>query len=58
MKKNRLVNVVRYFILIIVNVKYRSERSRIFPFNSSEEKHRSGHNQIFHFNSIEVKEPS
>ena len=41
MKINRAVSVVRYFILIVVKVKQRSERSQIFSFNSSELKERS-----------------
>ena len=38
MKKNSVVNVVTYFILIAVKVKQRIERSQRFPFNSSESK--------------------
>ena len=41
MKINRAVSVVRYFILIVVKVKQRSERSQIFSLNSSEVKERS-----------------
>ena len=40
MKKNSVVSVVRDFILILVKVKQRSERSQGFPFNSSEVKQR------------------
>ena len=58
MKKNSVVSVVRYFILIVVKVKQRSERSQRFPFNSSEVKQRSECSQIFHFNSSEVKQRS
>ena len=41
MKKNGVVSVVRYFILIVVKVKQRNERSQRFTFNSSEVKQRS-----------------
>ena len=56
MKKNSVVSVVRYFILIVMKVKQRSERSQRFRFNSSEvkqrsvvseEKQRREHSQIF-----------
>ena len=53
MKKKSLVSVVKYFILIVVKVEQRSERSQRFPFNSSEVKQRSERSQIFHFNSDE-----
>ena len=45
MKKNSVVSVVIYFILIVVKVKQRSERSQRFPFNWSEERHRSERSQ-------------
>ena len=41
MKKNSVVSVVRYFILIVVKVTQRSEQSQRFPFNSSEVEQRS-----------------
>ena len=41
MKYNSVVSVVRDFILIVVKVKQRSERSQIFHFNTSEVKQRS-----------------
>ena len=40
MKKNTIVRVLKYFILIVVRVKHRSERSQRFLFNSSEVKQR------------------
>ena len=58
MKKNSVMSIVRYFILIVVKVKQRSERSQRFPFGSSEVKQRSEHSQIFYFNSSEVKQHS
>ena len=58
MKKNSVVSVVRYFILIVVKVKQRSERSQRFPFNSSEVKHRSERSQRFPFDNSEVKQRS
>ena len=58
MKKSSVVSVVRYFILIVVKVKQRSERSQRFPFNSSEVKHRSERSQRFPFDSSEVKQRS
>ena len=45
MNKRGAVSVVRYFILIVVKVKQRSQRSQIFHFNSSEVKQRSGCSQ-------------
>ena len=41
LKKNSVVSVVRYFILIVVKVKQRSESGQRFPFSSSEVKQRS-----------------
>ena len=41
MKKNSIVTLVRYLILIVVKVKQCSERSQRFLFNSSEVKQRS-----------------
>ena len=41
MKKNSVVSVVRYFILIVVKVKERRKRSQRFSFNSIEVKQRS-----------------
>ena len=41
MKKNSVVGVVRYFILILVKVKQRSGCIQIFYFNRSEVKQRS-----------------
>ena len=38
MKKNSLVSVVRYFILIVVKVKQLYERSQRFSFDSTEVK--------------------
>ena len=58
MKKSRLVNLVRYFILIELKVQQRSESSQIFLFNSTEEKQRSDRRKIIRFNSSEVKERS
>ena len=55
MKKNSVVSVVRYFILIVVKVKQRSERSQRFPFNSSEVKQRSERSQIVQSSSGESK---
>ena len=55
MKKNSVVSVVKYFILIVVKVKQRSERSQRFPFNSSEVKQRSERSQIVQFSSGESK---
>ena len=64
MKKNSVVSVVRYFILIVVKVKQRSELSQRFPFNSgkvsvvsvlNDEKQRSECSQKFHFNSSKSK---
>ena len=62
------MSVVRYFILIVVKVKQRSERGHRFPFNSSdvkhilnvvcEEKERSERSQIFPFSSSDVKQRS
>ena len=45
MKKNSVVSVVRYFILIVVKVKQRSECSQRFPCNSSEERQHSERSQ-------------
>ena len=66
MKKKSIVSVVRYFILIVVNVKQvvsavseqkqSSERSQIFHFNSSEVKHCSERSHRLPFNSSEVKQ--
>ena len=65
MKYNSVVSVVRDFILIVVKVKQRSERSQIFYFNTSEVKQRSvvsekkqcrERSQIFHLNSSEGKQ--
>ena len=50
------MSVVGDFILIVVKVKQRSDRSRRFPFNSSEVKQRSECRQRFLFNSSEVKQ--
>ena len=58
MKKNSVMSIVRYFILIVVKVKQRSERSQRFPFNSSEVKHRSERSQRFPFDNSEVKQRS
>ena len=58
MNKRGAVSVVRYFILIVVKVKQRSQRSQIFHFNSSEVKQRSECSQVFHFNGSEVKQRS
>ena len=58
LKKNSVVSVVRYFILIVKKVKQRSECSQRFPFGSSEVKQRSERSQIFYFNSSEVKQRS
>ena len=55
MKKNSVVSVVRYFILIVVKVKQRSEK---FPFNSSEAKQCSERSQRFPFKSRGVKQRS
>ena len=65
MKKNSVESVVKYFILIVVKVKERSERSQRFPFNSTEErqysersqwrKERSERSQMIDFNSGESK---
>ena len=55
MKKNSVVSIVRYFILIVLKAKQHSERSQRFPFNSSEVKQHSECSQIFHFNSGESK---
>ena len=55
MKKNSVVSVVRYFILIVVKVKQRSECSQRFPFNSSEVKQRSERSQIVQSSSGESK---
>ena len=41
MKKNSVESAVRYFILIVVKVKERSESSQRFSFNGSEVKQRS-----------------
>ena len=41
MTESSVVSVVRYFVLIVVKVKERSERSQRFPFNSIEVKQRS-----------------
>ena len=41
MKKNSAVSIVRDFILIVVKVKQRSERSQTSPFNRSEVKQRN-----------------
>ena len=58
------MSVVRDFILIVVKVKQRIERSQRFPFNNSEvsvvsvlseEKQRSVHSQRYHFNRSESK---
>ena len=66
MRKSSVVSVVRYFILILVIVKQRSERSQIFYLTVvkkdsvvsvvSEVKQRSVRSQIFHFYSSEVKQ--
>ena len=64
MKKSSVISVVRDFILIVVKVKWRSERIQRFPFNSSEvsvvsvlseEKQRSERSQRFHYNGSENK---
>ena len=65
MKKNSVESVVKYFILIVVKVKERSERSQRSPFNSTEErqysersqwrKERSERSQMIDFNSGESK---
>ena len=58
------MSLVRDFILIVMKVKQRSQRSQRFPFNSSEvsvvsvlsgEKQPSEHSQRYHFNSSESK---
>ena len=41
MKKNSVVSIVRDFVLIVVKVKQRSERSQRSPFNRSEVKQRN-----------------
>ena len=51
MKKNSVVSVVKYFILIVVKKNYVGSVL-------SEEKQRSERGQIFHFDSSEVKQPS
>ena len=55
MKKSSVERVVKYFILMVVQVKERSERSQRFLFNSSEERQHSERSQIFPFNSGESK---
>ena len=65
MKKNSVVSVVRYSILIVVQYnslvsvvseeKQRSERSQIFHFNNSEVKWRSERSQRFHFSVTYAK---
>ena len=45
MKKNSVVSVVRYFILIVVKVKQRSECRQRVPCNSSEERQHSERSQ-------------
>ena len=52
------MGVVRYFILIVVKIKHRSERSQIFNFSSSEVKQPSERSERFHFDSSEVKQRS
>ena len=58
------MSLVRDFILIVVKVKQRIERSQRFPFNNSEvsvvsvlneEKQSSVHSQRYHFNSTKSK---
>ena len=56
MKKNSVASVVRYFILIVVKIEQRSERSQIFHFSSNEVKQRSGRSQRFYFDSSEVRQ--
>ena len=51
MKKNSVVSVVKYFILIVVKKNYVGSVL-------SEEKQRSERGQTFHFDSSEVKQPS
>ena len=41
MKKSSVVSVVRYFILLVLKVKQRSEHSERFPLTSSEVKQRN-----------------
>ena len=58
MKKNRVVSVVRDFVIMVVKIKHGSERSQIFHFSSSEVKQLSDRSQRFHFGSSEVKQCS
>ena len=58
MKKNRVVSVVRDFVIMLVKIKHGSERSQIFHFSSSEVKQLSDRSQRFHFDSSEVKQYS
>ena len=58
MKKNRVVSVVRDFVIMLVKIKHGSERSQIFHFSSSEVKQLSDRSQRFHFGSSEVKQCS
>ena len=58
MKKNSLMSVVRYFVLIAVEVKQCGDCSQLFAFSSSEEKQCNDHSHTFHFKSSEVKQRS
>ena len=49
------MNVVRYFILIVVRVKQCSKRSHKYYIKSAEVKQRSERSQRIHFNSSESK---
>ena len=58
MKKNSLMSVVRYFVLIAVKVKQCGDCSQLFACSSSEEKQCNDHSHTFHFKSSEVKQRS
>ena len=58
MKKNSLMSVVRYFVLIAVKVKQCGDCSQLIAFSSSEEKQCNDHSHTFHFKSSEVKQRS
>ena len=55
---NRVVSVVRNFILVVVNLNSVEGVVGDFFFNSSEVKQHSEHSQIFHVNSSEFMQCS